>query len=116
MGDPDKAHVSTSYVERSNLSIRMATRRFTRLTNAFSKKLENLEHSVSLYFMYYNFCRPHRTLKGVMAMVKWRLAIALVVAPYFIAQTTGIDAATDLITAANAPTTAQDGADAPKGG
>jgi len=65
MGDPDKAHVSTSYVERSNLSIRMATRRFTRVTNAFSKRLDNLEHSVSLYFMYYNFCRPHRTLKGI---------------------------------------------------
>lgn len=65
MGAPDKAHVSTSYVERHNLSIRMASRRFTRLTNAFSKKVENLEHSVSLYFMYYNFCRPHTTLKGI---------------------------------------------------
>lgn len=65
MGAPDKAHVSTSYVERHNLSIRMASRRFTRLTNAFSKKVENLEHSVSLYFMYYNYCRPHTTLKGI---------------------------------------------------
>lgn len=65
VGNPDKAHVSTSYVERSNLSIRMAQRRFTRLTNAFSKKVENLEHSLSLYFMYYNFCRTHKTLKGL---------------------------------------------------
>lgn len=64
-GSPDKAHVSTSYVERSNLSIRMAQRRFTRLTNAFSKKVENLEHSLSLYFMYYNFCRTHKTLQGI---------------------------------------------------
>jgi IS1 family transposase len=65
MGSPDKVHISTSYVERSNLSIRMAQRRFTRLTNAFSKKVENLEHSVSLYFMYYNFARPHASLKGL---------------------------------------------------
>lgn len=65
MGSPDEKHISTSYVERSNLSIRMASRRFTRLTNAFSKKVENLEHSVSLYFMYYNFCRPHKSLKGI---------------------------------------------------
>lgn len=65
MGSPDNAHISTSYVERANLSIRMASRRFTRLTNAFSKKVENLEHSVSLYFMYYNYCRPHMALKGI---------------------------------------------------
>src|SRR5687767_12881834 len=58
--DPDL--VSTSYVERSNLSLRMQQRRFTRLTNAFSKKAENHAHAVSLYFMYYNFCRPHQTL------------------------------------------------------
>lgn len=64
MGDPDKRHISTSYGERSNLSIRMQNRRFTRLTNAFSKKMENLAHSVSLYFMFYNFARPHRTLGG----------------------------------------------------
>src|SRR5207245_8573881 len=63
-GDPDPKHVSTSYVERSNLTLRMGNRRFTRLTNAFSKKVENLAHSVSLYFLYYNFCRPHSTLKG----------------------------------------------------
>jgi IS1 family transposase len=65
MGSPDERHISTSYVERANLSIRMASRRFTRLTNAFSKKVENLEHSVSLYFMYYNYCRPHMSLKGI---------------------------------------------------
>jgi hypothetical protein len=51
-GNPDPAHVSTSFVERSNLTIRMSCRRFTRLTNAFSKKVENLEHAVALHFMY----------------------------------------------------------------
>ena len=63
-GDPDELHVSTSYVERQNLTMRMSMRRFTRLTNAFSKKVENLEHAVSLHFMYYNFCRKHMSLKG----------------------------------------------------
>jgi len=62
MGEPDMAKVSTSYVERANLSIRTQQRRFTRLTNAFSKKAENHAHAVSLYFMFYNFCRPHTTL------------------------------------------------------
>ena len=61
-GSPDPAHISTSYVERQNLTIRMSMRRFTRLTNAFSKKLENLTAAVSLHFMYYNFGRPHMTL------------------------------------------------------
>ncbi len=61
-GAPDPAHISTSYVERQNLTIRMSMRRFTRLTNAFSKKLENLTAAVSLHFMYYNFARPHQTL------------------------------------------------------
>lgn len=61
-GAPDPAHVSTSYVERQNLTMRMSMRRFTRLTNAFSKKVENLEHAVSLHFMYYNFARPHKSL------------------------------------------------------
>ena len=61
-GTPDPAHISTSLVERQNLTIRMSMRRFTRLTNAFSKKLENLTAAVSLHFMYYNFARPHQTL------------------------------------------------------
>jgi len=62
MGHPNLKLTSTSYVERSNLSMRMASRRFTRLTNAFSKKAENHAHAVSLHFMWYNFARPHMTL------------------------------------------------------
>jgi IS1 family transposase len=62
MGNPDMDKVSTSYVERQNLTMRMGMRRFTRLTNAFSRKVENHAHAVSLHFMYYNFCRPHTTL------------------------------------------------------
>jgi IS1 family transposase len=62
-GRPDSRHISTSYVERSNLSIRMALRRFTRLTNAYSKKLDNLKAACALYFAYYNFCRVHATLR-----------------------------------------------------
>lgn len=62
VGNPDPAHISTSYVERQNLTMRMGMRRFTRLTNAFSKKVENLEHAISLHFMHYNFARPHKTL------------------------------------------------------
>lgn len=61
-GKPDTKNISTSYVERQNLTMRMSMRRFTRLTNAFSKKIENLEAAVALHFMYYNFCRPHNTL------------------------------------------------------
>jgi IS1 family transposase len=61
-GNPDRAHISTSYAERQNLTMRMRMRRFTRLTNAFSKKLENLEHAIALYFMHYNFVRVHQTL------------------------------------------------------
>jgi len=64
-GKPDDAHISTSYVERNNLTMRMSMRRFTRLTNAFSKKIENHAHSVSLHFMYYNFCRQHKGLDGI---------------------------------------------------
>jgi IS1 family transposase len=61
-GDPDKEHVSTSHVERANLTMRMSMRRFTRLTNAFSRKVENHAAAVSLHFAYYNFCRVHQTL------------------------------------------------------
>jgi IS1 family transposase len=64
-GSPDKSKVSTSHVERQNLTMRMSMRRFTRLTNAFSKKVENLAAAVSLHFAYYNYCRPHQTLKGI---------------------------------------------------
>ncbi len=67
-GDPDPKHVSTSYVERQNLTMRMGMRRFTRLTNAFSKKLENLSHAVALHFMHYNFVRVHQTLRCTPAM------------------------------------------------
>jgi IS1 family transposase len=63
-GWPDPNHISTSFVERSNLTMRMTVRRFTRLTNAFSKKLDNHAHAVSLHFMFYNFCRKHQSLKG----------------------------------------------------
>jgi IS1 family transposase len=67
-GDPDPAHISTSYVERQNLTMRMSMRRFARLTNAFSKKIENHVAMVSLYFMYYNFGRVHQTLRVTPAM------------------------------------------------
>ncbi len=67
-GNPDPAHVSTSYVERQNLSMRMGMRRFTRLTNGFSKKAENHCHAVALYFLYYNFGRVHQTLRVTPAM------------------------------------------------
>ena len=67
-GDPNPKHVSTSYVERANLTMRMSIRRFTRLTNAFSKKLENHAAMVALYFMYYNFGRVHQTLRVTPAM------------------------------------------------
>ena len=67
-GSPDPDHISTSFVERSNLSMRMGMRRFTRLTNGFSKKLENHGHMVSLYFFHYNFIRIHKTLRVTPAM------------------------------------------------
>jgi IS1 family transposase len=67
-GDPDPSHISTSYVERQNLTMRMSMRRFTRLTNAFSKKLENHVAAIALHFMYYNFARIHRTLRVTPAM------------------------------------------------
>ena len=67
-GNPDQAHISTSLVERQNLTMRMSMRRFTRLTNAFSKKRENLEAAVSLHFAHYNFVRLHKTLRVTPAM------------------------------------------------
>ncbi|HYN10815.1 MAG TPA: DDE-type integrase/transposase/recombinase [Vicinamibacterales bacterium] len=67
-GDPDPDHISTSHVERQNLSMRMSMRRFTRLTNAFSRKLENHMAAVALYFMWYNFGRVHQTLRVTPAM------------------------------------------------
>lgn len=67
-GSPDVNEVSTSYVERQNLTMRMSMRRFTRLTNGFSKKIENLSHAVALHFMYYNFGRIHKTLRVTPAM------------------------------------------------
>ena len=67
-GNPDPDQISTSYADRSNLSIRMQNRRFTRLTNAFSKKFENHVHALALYFMFYNFVRVHKTLRMRPAM------------------------------------------------
>ena len=79
-GRPDPAHISTSFAERQNLTMRMGTRRFTRLTNGFSKKAENHEHAVAIYFMHYNFVRIHQTLRCTPAMAAgvttklWELA------------------------------------------
>jgi len=67
-GNPESESISTSYVERQNLTMRMNMRRFTRLTNAFSKKVENLGYALALHFMYYNFCRIHQTLRMTPAM------------------------------------------------
>lgn len=67
-GLPDPEHISTAHVERNNLTMRMSMRRFTRLTNGFSKKTENLERALALNFMYYNFCRKHSTIKTTPAM------------------------------------------------
>jgi len=67
-GNPDRRLVSTSHIERQNLTVRMGNRRFTRLTNAFSKKLENHKHQAAIHFMHYNFCRIHTTLRVTPAM------------------------------------------------
>ena len=67
-GAPAAKHISTSYIERQNLTMRMGMRRFTRLTNGFSKKVENHAHAVALHFMHYNFCRVHKTLRVTPAM------------------------------------------------
>lgn len=67
-GDPLPEHISTSYVERQNLNMRMSMRRFTRLTNAFSKKIENHFYAIALHFVYYNFCRVHKSLRVTPAM------------------------------------------------
>lgn len=68
IGNPKREDISTTYVERSNLTMRMSMRRFARLTNAFSKKIENHIAALSLYFMFYNFCRVHQTLRVTPAM------------------------------------------------
>ena len=67
-GEPKREHISTSFIERQNLTLRMSQRRFTRLTNAFSKKIENHAHAVALHYMHYNFCRVHQTLRVTPAM------------------------------------------------
>jgi hypothetical protein len=68
IGNPGPEHISTPYVERQNLTMRMSMRRFTRLTNGFSKKVENHEHMLAIYFLYYNFYRAHQTLRVTPAM------------------------------------------------
>jgi len=68
MGSPEPHRISTSHVERQNLTVRMQLRRFTRLTNAFSKKLENMKAALALHFAWYNFCRIHSTLRVTPAM------------------------------------------------
>jgi IS1 family transposase len=86
-GDPDQKHVSTSYIERHNLALRMSIRRYTRLTNAFSKKLRNHTAALGLFLCYYNFCRIHRTLRVTPAMAAgvtstgWEIADLIALLP-----------------------------------
>ncbi len=87
IGNPDESLVSTSYVERQNLTMRMGMRRFTRLTNGFSKKVENHAHAVSLHFAYYNLCRPHQTLtKAAKAKTTPAMAAGVESHPWSISQ------------------------------
>lgn len=96
-GVPDPKHVSTSYVERQNLTMRMSMRRFTRLTNGFSKKADNHRHSVALHYMYYNYCRPHQTLRVTPAMAAgltntiWAIEDIISLLPKPVARPTTID-------------------------
>ena len=82
MGKPDPAKVSTSFAERQNLTMRMNNRRLTRLTNAFSKKIDNHRHAMALYFQFYNFCRPHMTLTKAAGGIKQTPAMAAGVADH----------------------------------
>lgn len=95
LGNPDPKHISTSFIERQNLTMRMGMRRFTRLTNGFSKKVANLEHAVSLHFMHYNFCRIHKTLRVTPAMAAgvsdhvWRIEELVNLVPEPVAKARG---------------------------
>lgn len=82
LGDPKEEDVSTSFVERQNLTMRMGMRRFTRLTNGFSKKIENLEHAVALQFMHYNFGRIHKTLRVTPAMEAAQIIVGTIKARF----------------------------------
>src|SRR5688572_9287772 len=85
-GEPDPDGISTSYVERQNLTMRMGMRRFTRLTNGFSKKVENLAHAVSLHFLHYNFARPHQSLSEGRRRVTPAMAAGVARAPWSVTQ------------------------------
>ena len=94
-GSPDPKHISTSFVERQNLTMRMSMRRFTRLTNAFSKKIANHEAAIALHFMHYNFCRIHKTLRVTPAMeaglthTPWTVADLVAIMPEPVAKKRG---------------------------
>ena len=90
VGKPDMARVSTSYVERQNLSMRMGMRRFTRLSNGFSKKIENLAFAVSLHFLYYNFARAHSSLAEGRKKVTPAMAAGVARAPWSLTQIAGL--------------------------